>query len=52
MGRRERYHGDDAIVWEDNDSGKVMVKARIALPDKFDSFLQRENERAIKFRDG
>ena len=51
MGQRERYHCDDAVVWED-DEGTVMVKARIALPDKFDSFLQRENERAIKFREG
>lgn len=41
----------DAILWEDKGTGTVMVKARIDLPPKFDSFLEHENARAEKFVD-
>ena len=41
-------YGDDAEIYEDED-GKVMVKARIDLPEKFSSFLEREDIRHDKF---
>ena len=41
-------YGDDAELYED-DEGIVMVKARIDLPDKFNSFLEREESRNNKF---
>ena len=43
----KRSYGDE--LYEDNDTGKVMVKARIDLPEKFSSFLEREDTRANKF---
>ena len=41
-------YGDDAELYED-DTGIVMVKASISLPEKFYSFLEREDARANKF---
>lgn len=34
---------------EDQETGRVTVKVRIDLPDKFDSFLKHEDARANKF---
>ena len=42
-------YGDDAELYEDDDTGMVMVKASISLPEKFSSFLEREDMRANKF---
>ncbi|KAL9183114.1 hypothetical protein ACHAXT_004901 [Thalassiosira profunda] len=43
----EAERGDrDALVWEDK--GTVMVRARIDLPSKFESFIQHEGSRAAK----
>ena len=38
----------DALVWEDEVSGSVMVRARVDLPPKFESFLTHEGSRAAK----
>ena len=40
----------DRLLYEDEDTGLIMIKAQIPLPDKFDSFLQHEHARATKFR--
>ncbi len=37
------------IIYTDKESGRVMVKATIELPDKFQSFLAHESSRAEKF---
>ncbi|KAL3823187.1 hypothetical protein ACHAXA_010071 [Cyclostephanos tholiformis] len=50
MDRRVQGHGD-AILREDEDTGIVTIRARIDLPEKFQSFLDRENSRANKFMD-
>eukprot|EP00580_Thalassiosira_gravida_P011962 CAMPEP_0201649966 /NCGR_PEP_ID=MMETSP0493-20130528/40356_1 /ASSEMBLY_ACC=CAM_ASM_000838 /TAXON_ID=420259 /ORGANISM="Thalassiosira gravida, Strain GMp14c1" /LENGTH=67 /DNA_ID=CAMNT_0048125955 /DNA_START=62 /DNA_END=265 /DNA_ORIENTATION=- len=47
---RKMRHGE-ALLWEDNETGMVMVKARIELPLKFESFLKHENARANKFEE-
>ena len=49
MDRRIQIHGE-AIIWED-EAGLVMIKATIDIPDKFRTFMERENTRAIKFMD-
>jgi 23S rRNA-/tRNA-specific pseudouridylate synthase len=49
MDRRMQIHGG-AMIWED-DTGVVMIKATIKIPDKFRTFMERENTRAIKFMD-
>ena len=48
MDRSVQSHGD-AILREDEDTGMVIVKARIELPEKFQSFIERESSRAKKF---
>ena len=48
MGSREMVHGD-TLLWEDEDTGTVMIKATTELPQKFESFMHHENARAIKF---
>ncbi|KAL7529045.1 hypothetical protein ACHAXR_006153 [Thalassiosira sp. AJA248-18] len=48
MGGRKMLHGD-ALLWEDEDTDTVMIKARTELPKKFESFLKHENARATKF---
>jgi hypothetical protein len=50
MDRRVQSNGD-AILREDEGTGMVTVKARIDLPEKFQSFIDRENSRANKFMD-
>ena len=40
----------DRLLCEDEDTGLIMIKAQIPLPDKFDSFLQHEHARSTKFR--
>jgi hypothetical protein len=49
MDRRMQIHGG-AMIWED-DTGVVTIKATIKIPDKFRTFMERENTRAIKFMD-
>ena len=49
MDRRIQIHGE-AIIWED-EAGLVIIKATIDIPDKFRTFMERENTRAIKFMD-
>lgn len=44
----KRSYGDEAVLYDD-DTGIVMVKVRIDLPDKFSTFLEREDHRANKF---
>jgi hypothetical protein len=39
----------NATVQEDERTGMVIVKATIPLPQKFQSFLEREHARASKF---
>mmetsp|Transcript_4354 Transcript_4354/g.9640 ORF Transcript_4354/g.9640 Transcript_4354/m.9640 type:complete len:549 (-) Transcript_4354:67-1713(-) len=51
LGQREIRHGD-ALLWEDDSTGTVKIKAKIELPQKFESFLRRENERVDKFASG
>ncbi|KAL3791814.1 hypothetical protein HJC23_002445 [Cyclotella cryptica] len=41
-------HANDCL-YEDEENGNVMVKARINLPEKFLSFFKHENERAETF---
>ncbi|KAL3767431.1 hypothetical protein ACHAW5_004824 [Stephanodiscus triporus] len=48
MDRSVQSHGD-AMLREDADTGMVIVKARIELPEKFQSFIERERSRAKKF---
>ncbi len=50
MDRRIQSNGD-AILREDEDTGMVTIWARIDLPEKFRSFIDRENSRANKFMD-
>lgn len=40
---------DGMQLHEDDSTGVVMVKARIKLPDKFEKFLEHENNRVDKF---
>ena len=40
----------DAAVQEDESTGMVIVKAKIPLPEKFQSLLVREHARANKFK--
>ena len=49
-GQKEVVCGD-AILAEDDETGNVIVKASVALPNKFESFMTNENYRAIKFGD-
>jgi hypothetical protein len=49
MDRRIQIHGE-AMIWED-ETGLAMIKATIDIPDKFRTFMERENTRAIKFMD-
>jgi len=48
IGKKEVFHGN-ATLWEDEGTGNVMVKATIPLPNKFESFMKHESERADKF---
>jgi hypothetical protein len=48
MDRRLQSNGDP-LLQEDEDTGMVIIKARIDLPEKFQSFIERENSRAKKF---
>ncbi len=48
MDRRVQSNGD-ALLQEDENTGMVIVKARIDLPDKFLSLIERENSRTKKF---
>lgn len=34
---------------QENEEGRVIIRARIDLPDKFESFLFHENDRAMRF---
>jgi len=43
----KRRYGDEAVLYDEG--GIVMVKASIDLPDKFNSFLEREGTRHDKF---
>ena len=47
LGCRELRH-DAALLWQDPETDTVMVRAKINLPKKFESFLRHENERALK----
>ena len=47
-GTKAEREDRDALVWEDKVSGTVMVRARIDLPSKFESFIQHEGSRAAK----
>jgi len=49
MDTRVVQSNGDAILQEDEDTGMVILKARIDLPEKFQSFIERENSRAKKF---
>ena len=44
---QEKSNNSHASLWEDETTGKVIVKVTTALPDKFESFLRREQERAL-----
>jgi len=48
MGGREIRLGD-ALLWENEARGMVMIRARTELPAKFESFLRHEDARADKF---
>ena len=39
----------DAVLQEDEGTGKIVVHAKIKLPEKFETFLEHENTRASKF---
>ena len=45
---RRGSDSDDASVWENEDTGIVMVRARISLPAKFESLLKHESSRAAR----
>ena len=47
--KEKKAFGGDGSLWEDTETSTVMMKASIPLPNKFESFLKRENERATKF---
>lgn len=49
LDRRIQVSGE-AMIWED-DTGVVMIKAVIEIPDKFRTFMERESARAIKLMD-
>ena len=46
----EHCISDHVLLRQHNGTGIVMIKARTALSDKFKSFLEQENDRAIEFR--
>ena len=41
---------EGCLLEEDEETGTVTLRARIDLPNKFESFLMHEDARAIKFR--
>ena len=43
MGKKEKSCGDSSSLFEDNETGLVMVKAEISLPAKFQAFFGRED---------
>jgi len=50
MSQKNDVKMSDRLLFEDEDTGLIMIKEQIPLPDKFDSFLQHEHARATKFR--
>lgn len=48
MKKNGEFKGKEFLE-EDEETGRVLVWGRISLPDKFESFLTHEENRAIKF---
>ena len=39
--KQTKHSQDDVLVWKDQDTDLVMVRAQIPLPDKFKLFTER-----------